>query len=145
MIGAELTKLDEWTLSLFTNTELLACLGENSRGMQIRRTEEQAVWINKDAVSGRLCVALFNLSDKDKTLSVSLEELPETDAPDRVEGTEGMEMDGPAVKDGLTTKGSLLADRILHELWTKEESRTTSGRIEAFVPAHGVRVYRVEG
>jgi hypothetical protein len=111
MIGAELTLLDEWTLSLFTNRDLLDCMGENSRGTQIMRTEKQAVWKNEDAVSGRLCVALFNLSDEDAPLSVTLEELKE--------------------------------EKMLYELWTKEESRTVSGRIEASVPAHGVRVYRV--
>ena len=123
MIGAELTLLDDWTLSLFTNRELLDCMGENCRGTQIMRTGEQAVWINEDSVSGRLCVALFNLGDEERVICVTPEELREG---------------GRFLTD--TETGN---DKTLYELWTKEESRTVSGRIEAPVPAHGVRVYQV--
>ena len=34
MIGAELTKMDDWTLSLLTNEELLTLMGEHCRGKQ---------------------------------------------------------------------------------------------------------------
>ena len=63
MIGAELTLLDEWTLSLLTNRELLSCMGRTCHGMQIMRSEEQVIWKNEDTESGRLCVALFNISE----------------------------------------------------------------------------------
>ena len=43
MIGAELTKMDDWTLSLLTNEELLTLMGEHCRGKQLRRTETEAV------------------------------------------------------------------------------------------------------
>lgn len=37
MIGAELTKMDDFTLSLLTNKELLVLLSEDFRGEQLRR------------------------------------------------------------------------------------------------------------
>lgn len=46
MIGAELTMLDEWTLSLLTNREVLALLQEGRHGVQVQRTKEFAVWAN---------------------------------------------------------------------------------------------------
>lgn len=118
MIGAELTRLDDWTLSLLTNGELLAMLGENCSGTQLVRTEEYAVWKNKDEVSGRLCVALFNLSDEDRELSIALSAL----------GEETCEKQ---------------QDAALYEIWEKKESSTVDGRIAVQVPAHGVKVYRV--
>ncbi|MDE7341979.1 MAG: glycoside hydrolase family 27 protein [Lachnospiraceae bacterium] len=135
MIGAELTLLDEWTLSLLTNRELLACMGRTCHGMQIMRSEEQVIWKNEDTGSGRLCVALFNISDTEAVLSVTLNELTEVGGSDDSAGT-----DGNAGRSGAEGAAS---EKALYELWTKEESRTVSGKIEAVVPAHGVRVYRV--
>lgn len=118
MIGAELTRLDDWTLSLLTNGELFAMLGENCSGTQLVRTEEYAVWKNKDEASGRLCVALFNLSDGDRELSIALSALGEE----------------------ICEKQQ---DAELYEIWEKKESSTVDGRIAVQVPAHGVKVYRV--
>lgn len=117
MIGAELTMLDDWTLSLLTNRDVLEMMQETCRGTQITRTDDYAVWKNKDRASGRMCVALFNLSDADKSLSVGLSELEENAAAGQ--------------------------ERKLFELWEQKEYATVSGRIEASVPAHGVKVYRV--
>lgn len=119
MVGAELTMLDDWTLSLLTNRDVLAMTGGTCRGTQLVRTDSCAVWKNKDKVSGRLCVALFNLGDEEMQLSVGLAELEE---------------DGMA--DGNVA---------LYELWEKQEGVAVSGRITAKVPAHGVKVYRVSG
>ncbi len=118
MIGAELTKLDDWTLSLLTNEDLLALLGENCTGIQIVRTDDMAVWKSKNTKTGALNVALFNLGDTQGTISVDL----------------------PILKEGLDS-GKIYS---LLELWDKTQTQTKSGRIEAEVPAHGVKVFRVE-
>lgn len=117
MIGAELTLMDDWTLSLLTNRDLLALMGKNCKGTQLLRTDKEVVWKNKDSVSGTLCVALFNIGDEDALLSVGLDVLEE--------GYQAGE------------------EKALYELWDKQEMSTVSGRIEAEVPAHGVQVYRV--
>ena len=118
MIGAELTLMDDWTLSLLTNRDLLALMGKNCKGTQLLRTDKEVVWKNKDSVSSRLCVALFNTGDEDTVLSIGLDELEE--------GYQAGE------------------EKVLYELWDKQEMSTVSGRIETEVPAHGVKVYRVE-
>ncbi len=129
MIGAELTMLDDWTLSLLTNREVLEMMQETCKGMQITRTDDYAVWKNIDEDSGRLCVALFNLSDEDKSLSVGLAELEEVTA-----------VEAAASEENAVAE----QEQKLFELWEKKEGLTVSGRIEAAVPAHGVKVYRVD-
>lgn len=117
MIGAELNKMDDWTLSLLTNQELLNLMNENCHGTQLVRDESKAIWKNKNDKTGVLHVALFNLSDEDDTLSIALEELEED------------------LDENKTYN--------LHEIWDKTDAKTDNGRIEAVVPAHGVKVYRV--
>lgn len=116
MLGAELTKLDDWTLSLLTNRELLALLKESCRGTQIMRSDAMAVWKNKDEESGSVCVALFNLSDADAELSVELSDLEED----------------------FGTK-----EPVVCELWDQTEGTAAQGRLTAEVEAHGVKVYRL--
>ena len=75
-----------------------------------------AVWKNKDEKSGRICVALFNLSDEDAELSVSLSGLEEE-----------FREEEPA----------------LRELWDRTEGRAAGRKVTAAVEAHGVKVYRI--
>lgn len=116
MIGAELTKLDDWTLQLLTNTELLALLHKTRKGVQIRRDDCQAVWKNTDNETGELTVALFNLSDETREISVSLAELVPEKAADRY---------------------------TLYEIWDKTKTESADDMILAAVPAHGVAVYNL--
>ena len=74
MLGAELTKLDEWTLSLLRNEELLRL--ENGRfiSRQVLRDREKCVWYAADPQTGEFYAALFNLTDRPCELSVDREE-----------------------------------------------------------------------
>ena len=73
MLGAEMTKLDEWTLSLLQNKQLLKLLNGRFTARQVLRDKEKAVWA---AVSpeGERYIALFNLSEDTRTVSVDPEE-----------------------------------------------------------------------
>ena len=75
MIGAELTLLDEETLSLLTNDDLLAMLPPSVKPRQLCRDEQKAIWRADDPAAGAHYVALFNLGKERQELSVSLEEL----------------------------------------------------------------------
>ncbi len=119
MIGAELTKMDAWTYSLLTNRELLSLLGEDCRGTQILRTDEMAVWKNKNRKTGKLYAAFFNLGEKEETFSFTLRDLDE-----------------PFEES---------CAYVLYELWDKSECRSENGVLDIPVPAHGVKVYRIEG
>jgi hypothetical protein len=111
MLGAELTKLDEWTLSLLTNMDILNMLKNECRGIQLERTDNYAIWKNYNISDKTIIIGLFNISDKDDKISVCL---------DNVKSCK------------------------LYELWDGTISSALNGIIEATVPAHGVKVYRVK-
>ncbi len=68
MLGAELTRLDPWTLSLLTNRELLHILNDTENGREIRRDEDFILWRAKDRRSRDEYVAVFNISDREKEI-----------------------------------------------------------------------------
>lgn len=117
MIGAEMTKMDDFTLSLLTNEALLGLMGEACKGTQILRNETEAIWKNKNEATGTLTVALFNLSEEEKEITVSFEKLQEN-----LDGTKSYQ---------------------LKDLWNKSEFQSGIGDIAAVVPKHGVKVYHL--
>lgn len=75
MLGCELTKLDEWTLSLLNNRNLLSMLTPDCKPKQIYLDDEKAVWMASNDKLNKKYVALFNLSDDTSIISVSLGDL----------------------------------------------------------------------
>ena len=74
MIGAEMTKNDDFTLSLLTNDAVLAIGKESFCGHPLWTTEEESVWVAPRKDGQGLYVALFNLSDETRTVSVTRNE-----------------------------------------------------------------------
>ena len=68
MLGAEMTLLDDWTLSLLTNEDLLRLENGHFHSRQVCRNKEFCVWAAIDPESSQQYVALFNLSDEGKAL-----------------------------------------------------------------------------
>jgi len=75
MLGAELTKLNEQTLELLTNDEVLHLVGNSNGAIQLERDANHAIWFSKDNNDNSSYVAMFNLSDEIQILSISLKEL----------------------------------------------------------------------
>jgi hypothetical protein len=69
MLGAELTQLDDATLKLLTNREVLALLREGCHAVQVTRTADCAVWAVRGRTPDELYLALFNLSDATATVA----------------------------------------------------------------------------
>lgn len=67
--------MDDFTLSLLTNKELLVLLSEDFRGEQLRRSDGEADWKNTSTKTGMITAALFNLSDTDREICLNMEEL----------------------------------------------------------------------
>ena len=74
MLGAQLTSLDEWTLSLVTNREVLALLDPGNDRQQVRRDDENVLW-RLVTPKGETYAALFNLAGADRRMGAELEEL----------------------------------------------------------------------
>ena len=74
MLGAEMTLLDDWTLSLLQNEDLLRLENGHFVSRQVYRDREKCTWAALDPKTGERYVALFNLSEESQTVSVSVEE-----------------------------------------------------------------------
>ncbi len=116
MIGAELTLLDDWTLSLLTNQEVLNLLTPKCKPHQICRNESEAIWIAENEETNQTFVALFNLSDSTDIKSVKLTDLN--------------------IEPGK--------QYTLYELWAKESRLLATETIEASIPAHGCTLYEIQ-
>ncbi len=68
MMGGEMTKNDPFTLSLMTCGPVLAMGRESFCAHPLRTTEEESVWVAPRIDGTGLYVALFNLSDADRTV-----------------------------------------------------------------------------
>ena len=75
MLGAELTKLDDWTLQLLQNEELLRLHSGSFTARQLRRSKEECLWAAVDPQTGEHYIALFNLTEQPRQISLTKEEL----------------------------------------------------------------------
>ncbi|MBQ3157268.1 MAG: glycoside hydrolase family 27 protein [Clostridia bacterium] len=71
MMGGEMTKNDDFTLSLMCNAEVLNIMRESFCSHPLWTTEEESVWVAPRKDGQGLYVALFNLSDAQRTVSVA--------------------------------------------------------------------------
>lgn len=113
MLGCEMTKIDDWTLSLLTNKEVLALLTPKCVPHQVCLDDNKAIWTAHNEETGASYVALFNLSDEEAEVSVAWKDLQMGDAPDA-----------------------------MTELWTKASAKVgADGMLKATLPAHASVVY----
>ena len=122
ILGSDLTKINEQTLDIITNKDVIA-LNQSDFVYQARRLVDYGdleVWAKplKSTMSGVVAVALLNRSEKDSDIKFDLEDI------------------GLNHRKGYSMK----------DLWTKKEyplskNKTTSMK----VPAHGVVVLKIKG
>jgi hypothetical protein len=113
MLGAELTKLDEETLKLLTNDEVLHLISNSNGAIQIERDENHTIWLSKDNNDNSFYLAVFNLSEESQTLKVSLKEI------------------------GIDAKVSV------RDLWKHENLTPVEDEIVADVPSHCALLYKL--
>ncbi len=79
ILGTDLTQLDERSLKLITNEEVLSLNKYSREPLLVSRNENQIVWQSKGlgcpAKTGTLYLALFNISDEEREVSVNLSDL----------------------------------------------------------------------
>lgn len=121
MLGAELTKLDDWTLSLLTNKAVIKLLSNDYAGRQVERSDSSAVWSCRNSATDECLIALFNFEETEQSLSVCLADVEQF-----------------AISAAITQAKSTL------ELWTSATNAIIDGRIDALVPAHGVRLFALK-
>jgi hypothetical protein len=121
MIGAELTKLDDVNKAQLTNKELLRVMDGKHKGFQLRRSDDEAIWLNIDEDGTEIFVGLFNLTDSEREITCDTNEF-----------TTGAKIirSASSIKDVWNGKNGE---------WDSSEQSIISAKI----PAHGVVVYRL--
>ncbi len=117
MLGAEMTMLDDWTLSLLQNRELLRLENGHFVSRQVLRDRETCVWAATEPHTGEYYIALFNLTEEVKEVSVSLEECA-----------------------AMFPAGWVTAPETMKEIWSGERVRP-DGNLSATLPPHGTALF----
>jgi alpha-galactosidase len=116
LIGADMTQLDDFTLNLLTNDEVLE-IDQDPLGRQAARVWKEGeleAWA-KDLEDGSRAVGLFNRGYLPARIAVKASVL------------------------GLT------GPRVARDLWRQTDVGTVTDELAAEVPAHGVVLYRLRG
>jgi alpha-galactosidase len=109
LIGCDMTKLDDFTLNLLTNDEVIE-VNQDPLGRQAARVTKNGsveVWA-KDMENGSKVAGLFNLGEEQIAASVNWADL------------------------GLSSK------QVVRDLWRQKNLGTFSGQFQAVIPRHGV-------
>ena len=116
MIGAELTRLDEWTLWLLTRKDILKLTQNGYIGKQVERNEAYVVWSCCHKKTNEAYVAYFNFLEIEQEVTVNFEDIEQLGAEhDKVSGAQ--------------------------ELWTQSSVEVRDGILRSVVPAHGARLF----
>ncbi|MDE6982266.1 MAG: alpha-galactosidase, partial [Lachnospiraceae bacterium] len=112
MLGAEMTLLDDWTLSLLTNRKVLDMLTPWCRPHLLKSEEDCVIWTAWNEKTNSRYLALFNLKDQEDMISCD-----------------------------LNTAGEEFENSSLTELWTGEQAAFQNGKLACSLKAHGCKVF----
>ena len=126
MLGCELTKLDDDTLSLITNGDVMRLLPYSQGAHQVMRNKKQCIWKTHDTEENVCYIAMFNFADEPAVLRFE----HECCGHGHGNGCHGGNGRGPLGKP-------------CKELWTGKEYATLAEAIKEPVDAHGARLYKV--
>ena len=120
MLGADMTQMDPWTLSLLQNEKLLRLVNGSFCSKQVRRNREHCVWAAVDPATGERYVALFNLTAQPADLSVTLEECSDMFPVGMFDPQAG----------------------VMEEIWSQQMISVKNGAINGTVCPHGALLFR---
>jgi hypothetical protein len=115
MIGAELTLLDPWTLTLLSNREILSLLSDDCVRKQEERTPEYIIWSSRNEETKDRYLAFFNISDETQDITYEI----------------------PA--DHTAAQRNMEAA----ELWTGKKMSIADKTIHTVVLPHDVKIYKM--
>jgi alpha-galactosidase len=147
IFGGDLMKLDDWTLRLLTNPEVLAVNQASRHNRQLSNTDDLIVWTADVPGSKDKYVALFNAQDNSDPFDLSNPEFKS----DRVGGEPKkhvIDMKAPIrgarrlvsvnFKDlGIAGKAGV------HDLWAQKDIGVVEDSFGRELPLHGAGLYRI--
>jgi len=139
LIGCDMTQLDDFTLNLLSNDEVLE-VNQDPLGRQAARIKQDGsleVWA-KDMEDGSKAVGLFNRGAAEAVVSVNWSELGITGA---------QAASGGAAQNGASTLISSAqhtgSRRLVRDLWRQKDLGQFKDQFQTPVPRHGVVLVRV--
>jgi len=66
--------MDDWTLSLLTNPDVIAVNQQSNGGRPVVNDSKKAIWVAK-SLAGGVYVAIFNLDDRQQRIEYPLQSL----------------------------------------------------------------------
>jgi hypothetical protein len=115
MFGGDMPSNNEFTLSLLTNTEVLKMHKESADVQQLFNENGKVAVTSKNSVTGETYLALFNISDNEKSMKVGVE----------------------LAKIGIDGKCKII------DLWTGKSVGKFSGNFEQELKAHACGLYKI--
>ncbi|HLK27685.1 MAG TPA: putative Ig domain-containing protein [Puia sp.] len=116
LIGCDMSQLDEFTLNLLTNDEVLAvdqdALGKSAR--KVFEKDKVQVWV-KELEDGKKAIGIFNLDDKTIKITINFSDL------------------------------KLSSQLMLRDLWRQQNLGVFKNSYSASIPAHGVVLLKSNG
>lgn len=113
ILGANLTRLDDFTTSLLTNPEIISVDKLSLNNHAVVTSAARAIWVARPGTGYGYYVALFNLSDQRAVLQYRWDEI----------GVEGKRF-------------------TIRDLWAREDLETASG-LNVTLPPHASALYRL--
>ena len=139
LIGCDMTQLDDFTLNLLSNDEVLE-VNQDPLGRQAARIKQDGpleVWA-KDMEDGSKAVGLFNRGEAEAVVSVKWAELG-INGPQPASG--GAAQNGASL---LLTLGQHTGNRqLVRDLWRQKDLGQFKDQFQTPVPRHGVVLVRV--
>jgi len=123
ILGADLTKLDEATLALVTNDDVLAVDQQSRNNRQLFAHDGYIAWVADVPGSPDKYLAIFNTNDPPKTDGATA-------------GDGGATISIPLAQLGFEGGGSV------RDLWRREDLGNVSGDLTPRIAGHGAALYR---
>jgi alpha-galactosidase len=144
ILGANLPKNDEFTLSLLTNDEIIAVDQKSTNNKQVSNQNNHIVWVADVPESKDKYVAIFNAAPVPAPRGRGARRGgdPNAAAPARAEPNPA-ETQPAEIAVSLSDLG-LSGKVAVRDLWTHKDLGTVSDKITATVNSHGAVLYRVK-
>lgn len=126
MLGGELSSLSPELVELLTNREVIEVDQRGRGGAELWRDGDQVAWSAELPDTGELAIALFNLSDQSREISL----------PEPVLGR------APGAKAVVGSAGTLTGAKV-RDAWAQRDVGELNSHLGAEVPAHGARLFRL--
>jgi hypothetical protein len=125
IMGGDLRKLDDFTLSLLTNDEVLAVNQAGREQRELFRANGLAAWCSKPALGNDMYVALFNLRD------------PASSVPSGTEAVRTLPVPIRLAEIGI--KGTAH----VRDLWQRSDLKAVQDTFAPRIPYHGAGLFRL--